>query len=277
MAAWTAPEPLANPAREHKGIRMRARLAVIATALLLAVAFATPVSAISNGTPDTNNDYPYVGIVLTPMEGGGFWLCSGAALSPTKVLTAAHCVGDGTTDASVSFEKSAPHKVVAGTFHGHPEWCIGCGPGLPGFDRHDVAVIILDQPLSLPEYADLPSQGQVADLRTGTRVDIVGYGLRREKYRGKPQLVGDADYTRFYAPTKLIKSKKRSEFIKLSANTAKDKGGVCFGDSGGPDLLGGTKTVLAVNSYGPNGNCAGVSYSNRIDTKIMLDFIIRTK
>jgi hypothetical protein len=41
---------------------------------------------------------------------------------------------------------------------------------------------------------------------------------------------------------------------------------------GGPDLLGGTDTILVVNSYVTNGNCAGVTYSNRIET-YALDFI----
>ena len=48
------------------------------------------------------------------------------------------------------------------------------------------------------------------------------------------------------------------EFIRLTQNPGGGKGGTCFGDSGGPDLLGGTDTVLAVNSYVTNGNCAGV-------------------
>jgi hypothetical protein len=37
--------------------------------------------------------------------------------------------------------------------------------------------------------------------------------------------------------------------------------------------LGGTNTLLAVNSYVTNGNCAGVTYSNRIDLPYALDFI----
>src|SRR5262249_11661026 len=40
------------------------------------------------------------------------------------------------------------------------------------------------------------------------------------------------------------------EFIKLSANPSQGTGGACFGDSGGPDLLG--DTILAVNSFVTN-------------------------
>lgn len=50
-------------------------------------------------------------------------------------------------------------------------------------------------------------------------------------------------------------------------------GGTCFGDSGGPDLLGGTDTVLAVNSYVTNVNCSGVIYSQRVDVPEVLEWI----
>jgi len=63
------------------------------------------------------------------------------------------------------------------------------------------------------------------------------------------------------------------EFIKLTANPAKGKGGTWFGDSGGSDLLDGTTTILAVNSYVTNGNCAGVTYSQRVDLPEIQDFI----
>ncbi|HEY2905999.1 MAG TPA: trypsin-like serine protease, partial [Vicinamibacterales bacterium] len=63
------------------------------------------------------------------------------------------------------------------------------------------------------------------------------------------------------------------EFIKLTANPAQGKGGTCFGDSGGPDLLGGTDIVLGVNSFVTNTNCAGVTYSQRVDLADILAFI----
>jgi secreted trypsin-like serine protease len=78
-----------------------------------------------------------------------------------------------------------------------------------------------------------------------------------------------------YAPAKLIASKDRisSEFMKLTANPAQGKGGTCFGDSGGPNLQGGTDTVLAVTAFGTNANCAGVSYVNRVDIADIHDWI----
>ena len=60
-----------------------------------------------------------------------------------------------------------------------------------------------------------------------------------------------------------------SEFIKLHAN----KGGICFGDSGGPDLLGGTNVVIGINSFVLNDVCSGHTNSYRADTAQALDWI----
>jgi hypothetical protein len=61
--------------------------------------------------------------------------------------------------------------------------------------------------------------------------------------------------------------------MRLSMNPGRGKGGLCFGDSGGPNLLTGTDTVLAVNSYVTNVNCAGVGYSARVDIPEVLAWI----
>jgi len=70
-----------------------------------------------------------------------------------------------------------------------------------------------------------------------------------------------------FAPSNLVSvnSKTSNEFLKLAQNPGGGSGGTCFGDSGGPDLLGATSTVLGVNSYVTNVNCSGVGYSQRID------------
>jgi len=107
-----------------------------------------------------------------------------------------------------------------------------------------------------------------------TPVDLVGYGTQGFiRGGGKPTEV--FLFTRFFAPSQLVQSNnvQSGEFIKLTANPAQGKGGICFGDSGGPDLLGGTATVLAINTFVTNGNCTGVTYSNRVDLPEILDFI----
>jgi hypothetical protein len=164
--------------------------------------------------------------------------------------------------------------VVQGTVHNDPAWCPACGSGLQGFDTHDIAVITLDTPLDPGAFAELPTPGLVDTLPMRTEVDIVGYGVQGFiRGGGMPQQIFTA--IRFFAPSELIQSNNRSsnEFIKLTANPSKGKGGVCFGDSGGPDILSGTNIVLAVNSYVTNGNCAGVTYSNRVDLPDILTFI----
>jgi hypothetical protein len=53
-----------------------------------------------------------------------------------------------------------------------------------------------------------------------------------------------------FAPSETVSGhfSHSEEFIKLALNASQGSGGTCFGDSGGPDLLADTDTVLAVNS-----------------------------
>jgi hypothetical protein len=254
-------------------MRISWRVLLSLVALLVAT---VPVFTVTNGSPD-GNQHPYVGIAIQPIPSmpGFVTVCSGSALSPTKFLTAAHCF-DPSMPALVSYKSGPPFSgtFVAGTVHLDPDWCLGCGPGLPGFDFHDVAVITLSAPVNPGAFAVLPTVGLVDSLPMRTPVDIVGYGVQGF-IRGGGVPVGVFTAIRFFAPSLLIQSNdvSSSEFIKLTANPAQGKGGLCFGDSGGPDILGGTDIVLAVNSYVTNTNCAGVTYSNRIDQADILSFI----
>jgi Trypsin len=78
-----------------------------------------------------------------------------------------------------------------------------------------------------------------------------------------------------YALSELVSGKfvHSAEFLWLALNPSGGSGGTCFGDSGGPDLLGGTDTVLGVNSYVTNYNCGGVGYSSRVDIPDVFDWI----
>ncbi len=254
------------------------RFIMLGIVAALALGVSGSALAISNGQPDSA--HPYVGLVFwpDPRNPGYGSLCSGALVAPTVVVTAAHCAEPALSDfAYVFFGQSPPYaRVVTGTFHRDPGYCPGCAPGLPGFDTHDVAVVVLDAAVNDFGFAALPSAGLVDTLPMNTPVDLVGYGVQARLVGGGPPEWDWDSFppTRYYAPTELVASNHvhADEFIKLRANPSRGSGGVCFGDSGGPDLLGGTNIILAVNSYVTNGNCAGVTYSNRVDT-YALDFI----
>jgi len=229
--------------------------------------------AITNGQPD-GDGHPYVGAA-----NNGVVFCSGAAISPTVFVTAAHCFFYPGERVEVTFDAEpfspGPPVYYEGTWYPHPDFCLGCGPGLPGSDTHDVGVVVLDEPgVNLTEYAELPGVGLVDTLDMGTEVTVVGYGAQGFAVGGGPPEPVFL-LARYFAPTELIASSHQpsGEYIKLTANPAQGKGGSCFGDSGGPNLLRDTNTILAVTSYGANPMCAGVGYSNRIDTEYALEFI----
>ena len=123
------------------------------------------------------------------------------------------------------------------------------------------------------QYGALPAVNLVSRLKVGTKVDVVGYGVQNFVNGGGPKQEG-ASGTRYKATGALLSTQNRNggEFLRLRSNA----GGTCFGDSGGPNLLGGTRTVLGVTSYGNNAICAGTGYSYRVDTPQALRWIRST-
>jgi hypothetical protein len=62
--------------------------------------------------------------------------------------------------------------------------------------------------------------------------------------------------------------------VQLAGNPGGGRGGTCFGDSGGPNLIAGTDVIVAVTSFGLNSNCAGQGFGYRTDQRAVIDFIL---
>lgn len=279
---------------------MRKIIAMLGLVLLVTAGGMAPASAITNGQPD-GDDHPYVGLLVfdyAPGQPG--WRCSGALIAPDVVLTAGHCT-DGAVAARVWFDEDVTYDAVPfplypyggagsgaieGTPYTNPDYDLGNpyggGNGLPAFSYRDVGVVVLDEPVQWPDPAQLPAAGLVDTLRNRTAVDLVGYGVKEQAQVPGSELPQPPPYyrwtgprTRYYAPSETVSGRfvHSPEYLRLSMNPGGGKGGSCFGDSGGPDLLAGTDTVLGVNSYVTNSNCSGVGYSSRVDIPEVLEWI----
>ena len=280
---------------EEGNVKRAFWVTLIVVALLIVTA--TAAYAITNGEPDAGR-HPYVGLLVSDAAPGvPGWRCSGALISPTVVLTAGHCT-DGAV--AVRFWKNedvtydaVPYPLypyggpgsgaVEGTAYTNPlyrsaENPYGGGNGLPAFSYRDTGIVVLDEPIYMDEYAELPSAGLVDTLKNKTAIDFVGYGVQEQVmvFPGQsPRARWTGLRVRMYAPSELVSGKfvHSAEYMRLALNPGGGSGGTCFGDSGGPDLLGGTDTVLAVNSYVTNANCSGVGYSARVDIPDVLAWI----
>ena len=247
---------------------------------------------------------------------GGWFNCSGSLISPTVVVTAGHCTygvglngapttasgGDGGNDVWFSTSEAPNYDVLppsstfapgrnaaryttwssildkssewheASAAHPHTDYDDAA------FFEHDLGVVILSEPIDLPEYAKLPTPGLLDTLAKNKKqiYTPVGYGL--EGSSPKSSFGGD---TRRTAQVTLVSvngayGTGKGVSAKFSGNNGKPHtGGTCFGDSGGPFLVGATNQMVAVNSFGISTNCKGGGGGYRLDQPDDLAFIAK--
>jgi secreted trypsin-like serine protease len=223
------------------------RAARLAVALICAVGLLAFTAAVSSakaprakasvvgGTPASLSQWGFTAAVLTPHT-----LCTGSVISPTKVLTASHCVASPSTmtvrtNSSLAFAGGDVHAVTAATTN--PQW----NHGFIG----DVAVLTLQTPTTAPAVQlATPSEDSVL-TKAGTPLFVAGFGARNPAPRRKPKiglltsaevfvhgfcplptsLICDAGGKSGLVAIRKFKGKKRKRTIQRT---------VCAGDSGGP-------------------------------------------
>jgi trypsin len=249
-------------------LRKLARPALTMLAALSLLVMGGPAQAVTGGQPDGNR-HPYVGAFF---QAGRFG-CTGELVSPTKVVSAAHCFEFNVTP-PVTFTLD-PNPSASSTYYPVTSW-----QPMPGYStntdpthfswpryHNDLLVATLGQPVEGVTPVSLPTQGYVDTLNLRTQTfTLVGYGATVIQ-GGNPQGSGSRMFAN--ASAKRGQSVSVSNEYLLVSGMGSSTGG-CFGDSGGAVLVGNTLVAVIV---GGNGLCEGWTYATRVDTQAALDFI----
>jgi hypothetical protein len=266
--------------------RMKARtLAIVGAVVALMLTSIAPALAITGGEPD-GNGHPNVALIIF-YSGGLRYRCSATLVSPTVLMTAAHCTEGTSGMTAVTFDSAIaatgpfPFPVATnpaagytaadlsgrlmGTAYAHPDYS-----NFTDLDTwNDVGVIVLDAPVTGIDTASLPPRnyldGFAQPTLNKTLFTVVGYGTEVRKPDLGPQKPQPMNYPLVRRVTTSPGQKLMPQVLQLNGNIndTRGGGGTCFGDSGGPVFLGGN--VVAVTSYGYTANCRYLGGYQRLD------------
>jgi secreted trypsin-like serine protease len=240
-----------NRARRAAAAIAATAAAAFATALLVAPGASAAPQPIVGGTTTTTASYPFM-MQITDAYQNQF--CGGTLVSPTKVVTAAHCmVGETTSSVRVIGGRTYLNGTngtvarVSGIWI-HPEYT-----NVTNGD--DVAVLTLST--SMP-YATAPyvSSTQTSVYAAGTTARILGWGTTSSGGSSSNQL---RTATVPITSDSTCGSAYGSDFIQsdmVCAGYASGGVDTCQGDSGGPLLVGGV--LAGITSWGEG--CAWAGY-----------------
>jgi hypothetical protein len=275
---------------------MRARLIALLSVLLLGLGISmAPAQASTGGTPD-GNTHPNVGLIAF-YDATGRFRCSATLVSPTVLVTAAHCT-DGTLgktlvtfDSVIAEQPPSPLPVAADPSVGYTEAELAAAGYLSGTaythpdysnftdmdNWNDVGVIVLDEPVTDIAPASIADVGSLdaipqSQLRK-TLFTAVGYGTEVRKPDSGPQKPQPMSYPLIRRYVDMPGQKLTPQILQTNGNENDPfgTGGTCFGDSGGSVFLNGE--VVAVTSYGYTQNCRYLGGYQRVDIAVVQDWL----
>jgi len=266
---------------------MRKNLLAVVVAVLVMLGLQGPAVASTGGTPD-GEDHPNVGLILFYAADGRF-RCSATLVSPTVLLTAAHCT-DGdlgkvlvTFDSVIAEQPPSPFPVAAdpaagytaqeladagylsGTAYTHPDY----SDFTDMRNWNDVGVIVLDHAVTDIEPASIAGLNTLDQIKPSalpkTLFTAVGYGTEVRKPDSGPQKPTPMSYPLIRRYVDMPGQKLTDQILQTNGNDKDNRGtgGTCFGDSGGPVFYQGE--IVAVTSYGYTENCRYLGGYQRVD------------
>ena len=192
-------------------------------------------ASVIGGTAASIADWNFIAAVVTPHT-----LCTGSVISPTKVLTAAHCTASPSTmtvrtNSSLAFAGGEVHSVKA----------VAVNPGWNRGFLGDVAVLTLGNSTTATPIQLASASEDPALTAPGAVASVAGFGARNPAVRRNPKiglLTAAQVFVRSFCPVpsslfcdaggrsgliavRKIKRKIRKRPIQRT---------VCSGDSGGP-------------------------------------------
>ncbi|MBC6461254.1 S1 family peptidase [Actinomadura sp. HBU206391] len=254
------------------------RFVLFITVLAAAVmGVAAPSWAITNGYAD-HGAHPQVGALLSdqPNDDGTWAFCTGTLISPTVLLTAAHCGPDLKT-ARVSFSShyEPGDKVYTGRYVADDRYDAES-------HLHDIAVVIFSRAVPNIRPARLPSAGMLDRLNTGgdlktSEFTPVGFGAVNSGDGTDGTDGAQLTYTDTRHRTSISFKALGKVWLELTPDASSGEGGTCYGDSGGPNFLGGSASdlLVATTISGADDACAATNFDYRLDTAPARGFIGR--
>ena len=271
--------------------RLRRTLGILALTVGLTAGTALTAAAITGGSPD-GEGHPNVGMIVFYDQDGRF-RCSATLVSPTVVLTAAHCTQGTLGKTLVTFSsviaetppsgipaaddpalgytgsESVPFGYLFGTAHADPAYSNFTDMA----NWNDVGVIVLDQAVvgitparvAPANYLDAFAQPKL----NSTLFTSVGYGTEVRKPTSGPQKPTPESYPLIRRFAEEPGQKLTPQILQVNGNIndTRGTGGTCFGDSGGPTFHGGF--VVTVTSYGYTSNCRYLDGMQRVDIPVV--------